>query len=125
MRVIGLIGFPDHIAAELTAQLARQGYRVSQHRRADELQVQPAAVFVCGDSTGWLETICEVRAMYSRVFLVAVTRASDHEKWLDALDAGANDYCAMPLDDRQFEWLLRRETPRHRAETATARAASL
>lgn len=124
MRLISLIGFPDDIAEELMSQLARQGCRTARYRRADELQDEPAAVFICADRPGWLETICELRATWSRIFLVAVTRAPDHEKWLDALDAGANDYCAMPLDSRQFAWLLRREPQKQRDETAQAGAAS-
>lgn len=124
MRLISLIGFPDEIAEDLMTQLGREGYCAFRSWRAEELQDQPAAVFIFADHLGWLEAICDVRAMFSRVFLVAVTRTPDHGKWLDALDAGANDYCAMPLDARQFASLLRREPQKQRAETALARAAS-
>jgi hypothetical protein len=35
----------------------------------------------------------------------------DHEKWLDALEAGADDYSCMPLDRQQLRWLFRQKTP--------------
>jgi hypothetical protein len=32
------------------------------------------------------------------MFLVIATRLPDHEKWLDALEARANDYCCTSVD---------------------------
>lgn len=124
MRLISLIGFPDDIAGDLTDLLVRHGYRTTRDENTHELPEAPAAIFVSGDRAGWLETICQVRATHSRMFIVVATRLPDHEKWLDALDAGASDYCSMPLDAQQFMWLFRRDAQPHRAETMRAARAS-
>jgi DNA-binding NarL/FixJ family response regulator len=109
MRFISLIDFSDTQAADLSALSARMGFGVTRQNHPDDIPKDAAAVFVCGDRTGWLEKICQIRATHGRMFVVIATRQPDHEKWLDALEAGANDYCCAPLDCRQFEWLLRRD----------------
>jgi len=124
VRLISLIGFPDDIGGDLAAFLARHGCHTIRHESAHELPNAPAAVFISGDRARWLETICHVRGTHSRVFIVFATRLPDHEKWLDALDAGANDYCCLPLDGQQFAWLFRRDAQPHRAETMGAFRAS-
>ncbi len=111
---IQLIGFSDGCPANdgcgdesnrITASLAAHGFRAGRVGSIAELQPDVAA-FVSGDSAGWLETVREIRAMYPRIFLVVVTRIPDSAKWLDALEAGANDYCSRPLDRQQVGWLL-------------------
>jgi hypothetical protein len=111
MRVISLIDFPDHLAEHLMPLSAHLGFRITRQDHTDEIPSNAAAVFVCGDRTGWLEQICRIRETHGRVFVVIATRTPDHTKWLDALEAGANDYCCAPMDTRQFEWLRRDPRP--------------
>jgi len=118
VRLIGLIGFPVDSSDCPGAALAGCGYKVAKVNNIDELPVDAAAIFVCGDRPGWLETVCEARAAHGRTFLVVATRLPDYEKWLDALEAGANDYCCTPLDAKQLGWLLRRDAQPPRIETA-------
>ena len=122
MPVISLIGFPDNLVEGLMALSAHLGFEITRQNNPDEIPKDAAAAFVCGDRAGWLENICEVRSTHSRMFLVIATRRPDHEKWLDALEAGANDYCCTPIDARQFAWLLRRDLE---SKPAVATAASL
>lgn len=121
MLLISLIGFPDESGRELAATLTIQGYRVISQKTADELPTNVEAIFICGDVPGWLEMLCHVRAIWSRKFLAVATRLPDYEKWLDALEAGANDYFCTPLDGRQLAWLLRRESESAEAPYAKAR----
>ena len=123
LRTISLIDFPESHAEDLAALSAHLGFGINRQEHADEIPGDTAAVFVCGDRTGWLEKICRIREAHRRMFVVIATREPDHEKWLDALEAGANDYCCAPLDTRQFEWLLRRDTGTSVGRT-TAGAAS-
>jgi DNA-binding NtrC family response regulator len=37
---------------------------------------------------------------------VVVTRIAETEEWLNALEAGATDYCSAPIDTRQLHWLM-------------------
>jgi DNA-binding response OmpR family regulator len=119
-----LIGFPSDIAEDLTFVLTRQGCRVTRHNEADNVQGEPAAILVFCEGSGWLETICHLRGAYPRVFLVAATRLPDYEKWLDGLEAGANDYCCTAVDVHELGRLLRRDVQSQRTETAYAKAAS-
>jgi DNA-binding NtrC family response regulator len=41
-----------------------------------------------------------------RVPVVVVSRLPDVSEWLDALDAGAMDYCAAPFEHQQIRWLI-------------------
>lgn len=38
--------------------------------------------------------------------IVVVSRAGDVALWLDALEAGAADYCAPPFEPTQIRWIL-------------------
>jgi DNA-binding NtrC family response regulator len=44
--------------------------------------------------------------------LVVVTRTAELSNWLDALEAGATDYCSAPFQAREMRWLV--ETALHR-----------
>ena len=41
-----------------------------------------------------------------RLPVVVVSRLPDTSEWLDALEAGAMDYCGAPFEQRQIQWLL-------------------
>jgi DNA-binding response OmpR family regulator len=41
-----------------------------------------------------------------RLPVVVVSRLPEVSEWLDALDAGAADYCGAPFEHRQIRWLL-------------------
>jgi DNA-binding NtrC family response regulator len=38
--------------------------------------------------------------------VVVVSRIPETSEWLDALDAGAADYCAAPFEHRHLSWLI-------------------
>ena len=121
-RLIKLIGFPSDAGRELSNALARAGFETSSQADARGLCTEPAAVFVCGDRPGWLETVRQVRDLYSRVFLVVAARQPDYEKWLSALAAGADDFCCPPLDAQQLRWLFRRGGNAEPVQTIFAKA---
>jgi DNA-binding response OmpR family regulator len=41
-----------------------------------------------------------------RAPVVVVSRTPDVNDWLDAMDAGAADYCAAPFESQQLDWIL-------------------
>ncbi len=41
-----------------------------------------------------------------KVPVVVVSRCPEVKEWLDAMEAGAADYCAAPFEHRQLEWIL-------------------
>jgi DNA-binding NtrC family response regulator len=42
---------------------------------------------------------------------VVVSRVPNTKEWLDALEAGATDYCAGPFGIRQIRWLMESALP--------------
>jgi DNA-binding response OmpR family regulator len=46
---------------------------------------------------------------------VVVTRVPETKEWLDALEAGATDYCSVPIEARQLHWLMESALPRFAA----------
>jgi DNA-binding response OmpR family regulator len=54
-----------------------------------------------------------VRAERPTLPFVVVTRIPETGEWLDALEAGATDYCSAPFESRQINWLMEAALPRH------------
>ena len=123
MLAITLIGFPGDAADQITTDLAADGYEVSRRRDATALSPDASAAFVCGDRDGWQRDLREIRAIYPRLILIVVTRLPENTIWLDALEAGANDYACMPLDRQQLRWLFR-PTAQSESLGATRKAAA-
>jgi DNA-binding NarL/FixJ family response regulator len=49
---------------------------------------------------------------------VVVTRIPETKEWLDALEAGAADYCSVSIEARQLHWLMESALPRPRFAAA-------
>ena len=47
-----------------------------------------------------------------------VSRFPEVSEWLDAMDAGASDYCASPFEPAQVRWILESNLPRQYAAVA-------
>jgi DNA-binding response OmpR family regulator len=84
--------------------LSEQGHRVTIGWSA----ALPAAdaLFCNGDDPGYSGLVRRIRALQPGLPVVVVTRLPEAEKWLDALEAGAADYCSAPFETRQIGWLL-------------------
>lgn len=54
------------------------------------------------------KTIAELRRTVPEASIIAVSDRTDMKKWLDAIEAGASDYCATPFDAAHLSWLLTR-----------------
>jgi DNA-binding NarL/FixJ family response regulator len=136
MEQVSLIGFGDEEAARLAALLDSGGYqavcqplaavqaRVSEEPESAPVTTELSAAFVCGDEPGWREAVRVVRAVHGPVFLVVTTRLPDWKKWLDALEAGASDYCCTPTDAQDLRRLFPRATRSRPAEAMTAKGAA-
>ncbi len=47
------------------------------------------------------------RRSHPTIPLIAVSGRQDVAEWLDAMEAGATDYCAAPFELVHLDWLLR------------------
>src|ERR1700724_3540050 len=71
-------------------------------------------VFAGGEPSQYLSLLRRVRAEEPALPFVVVTRIPETTEWLDALEAGATDYCSSPFETRQIHWLMESALPKHR-----------
>jgi DNA-binding response OmpR family regulator len=76
-------------------------------------------VFAAGDGKRYVPLLRKVREAFPALPFVVVTRIPETADWLDALEAGATDYCSGPFDPRHMSWLMEAAVP-ERGEVATA-----
>jgi DNA-binding response OmpR family regulator len=114
MAKIVLIGLEQSTAAQICRALAVQRHQVEQ-RPADlsirELQ-DAYMVFAGGEPARYLCLLRRVREAQPTLPFIVVTSTADTKQWLDALEAGATDYCSAPIGTRQIHWLLESALPR-------------
>ena len=63
-------------------------------------------VFAGGDGKQYLTLLRGIRQARPALPFVVVARIPETSEWLDALEAGATDYCSAPLELRQISWLM-------------------
>ena len=75
-------------------------------------------VYTGGDRPQWLALLRRIKAVDPNLPVVVAARLPETSDWLDALEAGAADYCAMPFERAQIRRIM--ETVQSRARTAVA-----
>lgn len=118
-----LYGLDPALADELTTVLATHNIRVIPDLDTaacvrDLLGCSADIIFCGSDQCGRASSLAAVSQARSDAPVVVVSRQPEVNDWLDALEAGAADYCAAPFDSRQIGWIL--DSHVHRARTAAA-----
>ncbi len=62
-------------------------------------------VFAGGDPSQYLPLLRWVREKQPTLPFVVVTNTHETKAWLEALEAGATDYCCVPFKARTIHWL--------------------
>ncbi len=107
MACVTLLGFPRDLAAQLGRALAAVSHVVTRRSDVQNVcQAEAGVVFVCGDSPGFLKTLSSIREKIPGVPVVVATRMPETRQWLEALDAGAADYCGAPFEPVQIRWVM-------------------
>jgi DNA-binding response OmpR family regulator len=107
MASVTLLGFPSDLASQLGRALTSASYVVNRTRRLRDLRQEAAGVvFLCGDSPGFLDTLSDVKKQEPGRPVVVATRLPETKHWLDALEAGADDYCGAPFEAAQVRWVM-------------------
>ena len=108
MAKIVLIGLEQSTAGQICSALAVERHQI-QHRPAD-LPIRDLRdadmVFAGGERARYLPILRRVREVRPSLPFVVVTWIADTKEWLDALEAGATDYCSVPIETRQIHWLM-------------------
>jgi DNA-binding response OmpR family regulator len=63
-------------------------------------------VFCSSEPREYQALLDAVKLKGMRLPVVVVSRLPEVSEWLDALDAGATDYCAAPFEHRHMSWLI-------------------
>jgi DNA-binding response OmpR family regulator len=105
---IFLIGLEPAVAARIGEVLTRETHRVEQRSEdIDTSELMTAdIIFACGEGSRYLTVLRRVRNLRLRVPFFVAARIPSTIDWLNALEAGATDYCASPFEPHQLQWLI-------------------
>jgi DNA-binding response OmpR family regulator len=108
MARVVLSGLDIRSASQLAGLLEFDGHRVRRQHYlvpVDEF-LHADVVFVGGAPGQYLPLLRQLRGLNRSLPIIVVTPVPETTEWLNALEAGATDYCAPPFDMRQVRWLL-------------------
>jgi DNA-binding response OmpR family regulator len=108
MARIVLSGLDIRSASQLSGLLAFDGHRVRRLHYLVPVSefLQADIVFVGGTARQYLPLLRRLRGLNQSLPVIVVAPAPETTDWLDALEAGATDYCVPPFDMRHVRSLL-------------------
>jgi len=114
MAKLVLIGLEQDAAEQIYCALAADSHQIElQPLDVDTHEVlHTDIVFAGGEHAGSL--LKRIRVAWPALPFIVVTRVPETRDWLDALEAGATDYCTTPIDTRQLHWLMESAMPPRR-----------
>jgi DNA-binding response OmpR family regulator len=108
MNVV-VLGLEDELSSQVQSALSRSGTAVQTKpaKSAEEcihsLNADSGDVVVCGPD---LDNVKLLRQQCPSAAIIVLSRAAEVSDWLDAIEAGADDYYAAPLDGAQVRWMI-------------------
>ena len=113
MAKVILIGLEQAIANQISRALEAERHWIEQKARDIEARALMSGdiVFAGGRPAEYLPLLRRVRRERPAMPFVVVSRFPDTKEWLDALEAGATDYCSAPFEIRQIRWLMESALP--------------
>ena len=117
-RVI-LFSLPEDLAHQLSGVLRQEAHAVRHTRSIEDAGCgEHDVAFVSGDVPDFCRQISLLRASAPQLPVVVVTRLPEAGRWLDALEAGAKDYCGAPFERVQVRWIMDTVCPSQRKPAA-------
>lgn len=122
MAKVVFVGVEHGMAAPIARALAVERHQLEQKsHNAGVLDILDAdIVFAGGEPQNYLALLRKVREARPGLPFVVVTRVPETNEWLDALEAGATDYCSAPFENRQIHWLMESALPNPRPPAVAA-----
>lgn len=116
MAKVVFVGVEHALAVPIARALAVERHQLEQKpQNAVVLDIVDAdIVFAGGEPKNYLSLLRKVREARPALPFVVVTRVPETNEWLDALEAGATDYCSAPFENRQIHWLMEAALPKQR-----------
>ena len=119
MAKILLLGLEPGMADQLGRILCQQNHQVHTAplpAEADAMEVLNRAgadlIFSAGDDHRYRKLLAASRRRTPELPFIVVTRLPETSEWLNALEAGATDYCSAPFEHQQVRWMLQAALPR-------------
>jgi CheY-like chemotaxis protein len=108
MARIITVGLERSTAQQLSRALGIERHEISHKPKSTPLDevIDADIVFADGEGKRYLPLLKQVREAHPALPFVVVTRVPETADWLDALEAGATDYCSAPFESRQLSWLM-------------------
>ncbi len=91
------------LAPDLASDLAGALAPVCREVRSVNDMPAGASIIFCPSS---LDCVTRLRAAEPQATIIVVSRHPEVNDWLDAIEAGADDYCAAPFESSQLQWIL-------------------
>lgn len=108
MAKVKLIGLEQSAASQIGRALDGGFHQIESlpaNSRIGEI-LDADIVFAGGEGKQYIALLKKVRAERPGLPFVVVTRIPETSDWLDALEAGATDYCSAPFEARHLKWML-------------------
>ncbi len=120
MAKVVLIGLEQAAAGQICRALAVESHQIEQQPQNVFIRdvLDADIVFAGGEPDHYMPLLKRVREARPSMPFVVVTRMPETREWLDALEAGATDYCAVPIETRQLHWLMESALPKPRFAAA-------
>lgn len=120
MAKVVLIGLEQAAAGQISRALAVDSHQIEHQTQNVVIRelLDADIVFAGGEPNYYMSLLRRVREARPSLPFVVVTRMPETKEWLDALEAGATDYCAAPIDTRQLHWLMETALPHPRFAAA-------
>jgi DNA-binding response OmpR family regulator len=120
MAKIITVGLEPGAAQQLGKALGSENHQIAHKPKSTVVDdvMEADIVFANGDGKYYLPLLKLLRATCPAMPFVVVTRLPETSDWLDALEAGATDYCSAPFEPKQMNWLM--ESAMAAPRTATA-----
>jgi DNA-binding NarL/FixJ family response regulator len=120
MAKVVFVGVEPGAAVQIAKALVVERHQVEQ-KPGDAVFVDlldADIVFAGGEPQRYLSLLRNVRQERPALPFVVVTSVPETREWLDALEAGATDYCSAPFENRQINWLMESALSHHRTVAA-------
>jgi DNA-binding response OmpR family regulator len=122
MARVVFVGIEQAAAVQIARALAVERHQLEQKSKDAVVPdiLDADIIFAGGEPSQYLSLLRKVRELRPTLPFVVVTRVPETREWLDALEAGATDYCSSPFESRQINWLMESALPRQRPAPAVA-----
>ncbi len=112
MSRVVLLGLAEDLAEQLSRVLREEAHLVCRSQSLEDARSgEPEVVFLSGDGPDVVRNLSALRQAAPSIPLVVVTRLPESGRWLDALEAGAQDYCGAPFERVQVRWIMETVCP--------------